>query len=193
MPVNYAQDAMIELKKYLWNKLTTTTVTREIVSPQEGTFNDLTGGSSTKIFTTEAYNDINNNMQYIPIIPVQQSSDFKTAFPQKKHIVYDKIGITYEDNWMICNEMILFTIYSIYYSDVTEIVNFMIDEFRRMDQSAKDINRSGLILSNFKFHSISVVDLTPTEPSTELAGALAADLVLQIKYSRITDGDGRFT
>lgn len=193
MPVNYQQDAMIELRKYLWNKLINTTVTRTIEAPEEGTLNDSTGGSSTKIFNALEYYDTDTGEQYIPIIPVQQSSQFQTMFNNKKHIIYDKIGISYSDNWMICEEQILFTIYSSNYSDVTEIVNFMIDEFRRMDESARDMNRSGLILNNFKFYSTSVIDLTPTEPSTELAGVLAADLVLDIKYSRVTDNNGRFT
>jgi hypothetical protein len=34
--------------------------------------------------------------------------------------------------------------------------------------------------------------MSPTAPSEELQGFLAADVILEIKYSRITDSSGRF-
>ncbi|MEY3429791.1 MAG: hypothetical protein RI930_629, partial [Pseudomonadota bacterium] len=45
-----------------------------------------------------------------------------------------QLGMSYEDNWMICCEQILFTIYSVDVTDINEIRNFMTDEFRRMDE-----------------------------------------------------------
>ena len=70
----------------------------------------------------------------------------------------------------------------------------MIDEFRRMDESAKDVNLSANFNSEkFKFHSIYVDDMSPTEPSQELQGFYSADIILEIKYSRITNTSGRYT
>jgi hypothetical protein len=68
----------------------------------------------------------------------------------------------------------------------------MLDEFRRMDDSAKDLNKWDSLSDNIKFHSIFVADISPTEPSEELQGFLSADVILEVKYSRITDGQGRF-
>jgi hypothetical protein len=100
--------------------------------------------------------------------------------------------LSYEDNWLICCEQLLFTIYSTDVSEIAEIRNLMTDLFRRMDDSARDVNRSDNINDKFKFHSIFVADISPTAPSQELQGFLSADITLEVKYSRITDQAGRF-
>jgi hypothetical protein len=110
----------------------------------------------------------------------------------KKHIVYDKIGMSYEDNWAICCEQILFTIYSTDVSEINEIRNMMTDLFRRMDESARDTNRFSGISQKFKFFSIFIADISPTAPSEELAGFLSSDVILEVKYARHTDIAGRF-
>jgi len=167
--VNYKSDAMFELRKYLWAKL----AEKEIFNPNE-------------------YYSDNLDETIIPILPVQQAPEMNQFLSGKKHIVYDKIGMSYEDNWLICCEQILFTIYSTELLDIVEIRNFLTDEFRRMDDSAKDINHWNNLSDKYKFHSIFIADISPTEPSQELQGFLAADVILEVKYSRITDNQGRF-
>ena len=115
MTANYKIDAINEIRKYLWDNL-------------------LTIG----IFDDEEYTDDNTGLNIVPIIPVQQSPEMNQFLSGKKHIVYDKVGMSYDNNWMICNEQILFTIYSVDISEIAEIRNFMTDLFRRMDESAKD-------------------------------------------------------
>jgi len=170
MTANYKLDAMLELRKFLWNKLVAASI-----------FDD-----------TEYYSD-NIGDTIIPIIPVQQSAEMNQFLSGKKHIVYDKIGMSYEDNWLICCEQILFTIYSTDVSEINEIRNFMTDQFRRMDDSAKDVNGFATLSNKFKFHSIFIADISPTAPSEELQGFLSADVILEVKYSRITDNVGRFS
>ena len=169
MTVNYKLDAMLELRKFLWKELV-----------------------DRKIFDDEAYWSDNLNENIIPIIPVQQSAEMSQFLSGKKHIVYDKIGMSYEDNWMICCEQILFTVYSTDFSEINEIRNFMTDQFRRMDESARDINYWSGLSDKFKFHSIFVADISPTAPSEELQGFFSTDVILEIKYSRIVDAVGRF-
>lgn len=169
MTANYKLDAMLELRKFLWDEL-----------------------STRGIFDAEDYWSDNLNERIIPIIPVQQSPEMNQFLSGKKHIVYDKIGMSYEDNWMICCEQILFTIYSTDFSEINEIRNFMTDQFRRMDESARDINRWDGLSDKFKFHTIHLADISPTAPSEELQGFLATDIILEIKYSRILDRTGRF-
>ena len=89
MSPNYKLDAMLELRKFLWNGL-----------------------STTGIFDDEDYYCDNLNENIIPIIPVQQVAEMNQFLSGKKHIVYDKIGMSYEDNWAVCCEQILFTVYS---------------------------------------------------------------------------------
>jgi hypothetical protein len=167
--VNYKLDAMFELRKYLWNKL-----------------------KDTDIFDENNYYADNLKETLIPIIPVQQAPEMNQFLSGKKHIVYDKIGLSYEDNWLICCEQILFTIYSTEVSDIVEIRNFMTDEFRRMDDSARDINKWSNLSDKFKFHSLFIADISPIKPSEEIQGFLASDVILEVKYSRITDNNGRF-
>jgi hypothetical protein len=169
MTANYKLDAMLELRKFLWNELKT-----------------------RNIFDDEDYWSDNLNENIIPIVPVQQTAEMNQFLSGKKHIVYDKIGMSYEDNWMVCCEQILFTIYSTDFSEINEIRNFMTDQFRRMDESARDINKWSGLSDKFKFHSIYLADISPTAPSEELQGFFSTDVILEIKYSRIVDGVGRF-
>lgn len=169
MTANYKLDATLELRKFLWSRLT-----------------------SLNIFDADEYYSDNIGETLIPIIPVQQLAEMNQFLSGKKHIVYDKIGQSYEDNWMVCCEQILFTVYSTDISDINEIRNFMTDEFRRMDESARDVNKWSGLSDKFKFFSIFIADISPTAPSEELQGFLSADVILEIKYARMLDGVGRF-
>jgi hypothetical protein len=67
----------------------------------------------------------------------------------------------------------------------------MIDLFRRMDDSAKDVNGSLGISTVFKFFSTYIVDISPTTPSKEMSGFYSSDIILQVKYSRMVE-NGRY-
>jgi hypothetical protein len=169
MTTDYKADVMLDLRKYLWSQL-----------------------KSNNIFTAMDYYSDNVGEEIVPIIPVQQSPELNQFLSGKKHIVYDKIGLSYEDNWAICCEQILFTIYSTDVSEINEIRNLMTDLFRRMDDSARDATLYSGISSKFKFFSILLADISPTSPSEELAGFLSADVIIEVKYARHLDTTGRF-
>ena len=166
---NYKLDAMFEIRKFLWNRL-----------------------KSISIFDENDYYSDNLDETLIPIVPVQQQPEMNQFLSGKKHIVYDKVGMSYENNWMICCEQILLTLYSPDLLDIVEMRNFLTDEFRRMDESARDVNKWEGLSDKFKFHSIQISDISATAPSEEIQGFFAADVVLEVKYSRITKGQGRF-
>ena len=169
MTANYKLDSMFELRKFFWKNLT-----------------DL------NIFNEDDYYADNLGDTFVPILPVQQSPEFNQFLSGKKHIIYDKIGVSYDEMWLICNEQILFTIYATSFDEINEIRNLMIDLFRRMDDTASDVNKWADLSDKFKFFSIYVSDMSPTAPSEEMQGFLSADVVLEVKYSRITDQIGRF-
>jgi len=169
MTVNYKLDAMNEIRKYLWSQMVTIDIFNESDYYSDGLMDTI-----------------------IPIIPVQQSPELNQFLSGKKHIVYDKIGLSYEENWMICCEQVLFTIYATDISEINEIRNFMTDLFRRMDDSARDVNKWSGVSDQFKFFSIFLADISPVSPSDELQGFLSADVVLEIKYARMLDSSGRF-
>ncbi len=166
---NYKLDAMFEIRKFLWNRLTW-----------------------LGIFDENDYYSDNLGEALVPIVPVQQQPEMNQFLSGKKHIVYDKVGMSYENNWMICCEQILLTIYSPDLLDIVEIRNFLTDEFRRMDESARDVNKWSGLSDKFKFHSIHIADISSTAPSEEIQGFFASDVILEVKYSRIVDGLGRF-
>jgi hypothetical protein len=160
---------MFEIRKHLWEELKNA----EIIEP------------------TDYYSD-NIGEEIVPIIPVQQQPELNQFLSGKTHIVYDKVGISYEDNWLICCEQILFTIYSTDVSEVVQIRNLMTDLYRRMDESARDLNYTEELSDKFKFYSLYVADISPISPSEELAGFLSGEVVLEVKYSRHVGIDGRF-
>lgn len=168
MTADYKIDAMFELRKFLWNQL-----------------------KQNDIFNQEDYYSDNLGSEIIPIMPVQQLPEMDQFLNGKKHIVYDKIGMSYEENWLICCEKVLFTLYSTDITEIYEMRNLMVDLFRRMDESAKDVN-SSRGTDKLIFHSIHVVETSPIDPSTEIQGFLSTDVILEVKYSRVTDGVGRF-
>ena len=86
MTADYKLDAMYEMRKYLWNRL-----------------------KAVGIFDADEYYSDNLGESIVPILPIQQSPEMNQFLSGKKHIVYDKIGISYEDNWMVCIEQYLFT------------------------------------------------------------------------------------
>mgnify|MGYP000704570414 CR=1 FL=1 len=169
MPTDYNYDVMLDLRKHLWSQL-----------------------KSNSLFQASDYYSDNLGEELIPIIPVQQQPEMNQFLSGKKHIVYDKIGMSYEDNWVICCEQILFTIYSTDITEIYEIRNLMTDLFRRMDESAKDVN-SLKTTNKLIFHNVMIVETTPIEPSLELQGFLSTDVILEVKYSRVTDSLGRFS
>lgn len=169
MTINYKLDATSELRKYLWSELV-----------------------NIGIFNEEEYYSDALNQTLIPIIPVQQATELNQFLSGKKHIVYDKIGMSYDENWMICIEQVLFTIYATDISEINEIRNFMTDLFRRMDSSARDINMWSGISNKFKFYTIYIADISPIAPSEEMKGFFSADVVLETKYSRMLDIEGRY-
>ena len=166
---NYNLDAMLELRKFIWDDLV-----------------------NLEIFDENEYYIDTMGKSIIPIVPTQQIAEIDQFLSGKKHIVYDKIATSYQDNWAICSEQILFTIYSVEYSDIIQIRNYMTDMFRRMDDSASDVNRWSGLSDKFKFHSIYISDISPTAPSQEIKGFLSADIILEVMYSRITNHLGRF-
>ena len=171
MSVDYKIDSMFELRKFLWNEL-----------------------KENNIFDPNDYYSDNINMEVVPIIPVQQQPELNQFLSGKKHIVYDKIGMSYEDIWLLCCEKILFTVYSTDVSEINEIRNLMTDLFRRMDDTAEDINNFIGSNSPFIFFSVSLIDLLSPEPEREKVGWQAGQVVIRYKYGRqISSSTGRFS
>lgn len=132
-------------------------------------------------------------VQYIPIVMSQQDMINDTALSGKTHIIYDWVADGYEENWLICRDSMMFTIYSKSPSEILKIQNLILDLFRRMDDSARDINATLTSTSPFIFYTVSLADMLSPEPQREKSGWFAAQAVIRYKYGRqVNSSTGRF-
>lgn len=179
---NYSLNAAGAVRDFLWEKLTTT---------------DSNVKSGQKMFDPADYQiDLLSGTEFtmVPILPSQQDALLDGALADKNHIIYDYVADGYEDNWMICRDSMMFTIYSKSYAEIAEIQNLMLDLFRRMDESAEDINNYIGTSSPFIFFSVSLIDLLSPEPEREKVGWQAGQVVIRYKYGRQISGTtGRFS
>lgn len=177
---NYALSATQTIVDFLWDKLKTT---------------NSYVRSNKKIMEENDYQaDFINGplIQIVPIIPAQQDMTNYDVLASKTHIVYDYVADGYEENWLICRDSMMFTIYSKDFNEIAEIQNLMLDLFRRMDDSARDLNAFLPAGSPFIFFTVSLADLLSPEPQREKNGWFAGQVVIKYKYGRQVDSSGRF-
>lgn len=175
---NYSINASSAIRNYLWDQL-------------KSQNSDVNIGH--KMFDEQEYDYQNTGNIWVPIFPSQQEPELDGFFQNKKHIIYNYVADGYEDNWLICRDSMLFTIYSSNYSEIVEIQEFMLDLFRRMDDSAKDVNNYLGQTSPFIFYSISLTDMLSPEPEVEKAGLMAGQVMIRYKYGRVVTKAGRFS
>lgn len=169
MTVNYTDTAQGRIRSFLWNELTT-----------------------NKILNENDYIADGFDIPLIPIIPVQQIPEFNNLIGDKPYLVYTFDNVNYSDTmWWVCHERLAFSIISADYNKIIQISNFMVDLFRRMDESATDINNFQND-SKFKFFMFAVTSITSPEPFEQEGGRQMASLELDFKYSRELDSNGRY-
>ena len=165
---DFKNDAMFDIRAKLWNDLV-----------------------YTGIFKEEDYYSDNIGDVIVPIFPVQQVPELNQFLSGKKHIVYDKISTKYDPNWWMCQDQIMFTLYSTDYSEIIEMQNLIIDLFRRYDASADEVQNHGIQAhgesGDFKFFSTRIADINPISPSLDLQGFFEGQVVIEVMYARETD------
>ena len=128
----------------------------------------------------------------VPIIPAQQVPEFNNLISGKPYIVYDFDIVGYGEEFWICEENILFSIFSTSYQKVVELTNFMIDLFRRMDETAKDVNGNMLSSDIFKFFYFTINAASSPTPIKEEGGNFMGQVDITYKYSRHLDSNKRY-
>ena len=177
---NYALSATQTIVDYLWDKLTTTN-------------SNVNSGKKIMVAEDYAADLVNGPLTYfIPIIPAQQDMINYDILAAKTHIIYDYVADGYEENWLICKDSMMFTIYSKDFREIAEIQNLMLDLFRRMEDSARDLNEALPSGSPFIFFTVSLADMLSPEPQREKNGWFAGQVVIKYKYGRQVDSTGRF-
>lgn len=128
----------------------------------------------------------------IPIIPSQEIPEFNNLMPDSTYIVYDFEVDGYGDDWWICEETMLYSIISPDYGKIVEVTEFMIDLFRRVDDSGHDIQMFNPKFNTVKFYSISLSSANSPAPFESEGGRMIGSVQISYKYSRILDPNGRF-
>jgi hypothetical protein len=165
---DYTKTAVGEIRDFLWTQLKNNTLLNKNDYIADGFIQPL-----------------------IPIIPAQQVPEFNNLISGKTYIVYDfQIG-AYDSDYWICEENLILYIISPDYGKGVQIINFLIDLFRRMDDSAKDVN-SSLISDLFKFHYFYINSAESPSPMEEEGGNQIATVDISYKYSREIGENGRF-
>lgn len=169
MTVNYKDSAVNRLRTYLW-----------AIMQEDG------------ILNKDDYIADGFDQPLVPIIPVQEIPEFNNLVGDKTYIVYSFETEEYGDDWWICRDNITFSIISRDYSKSIEIINYLIDVFRRMDESARDINNYLTDAIKFKFFSTYINSVQSPAPTEEEGGRMISEVSVAVKYSRYLDSNGRF-
>lgn len=165
---NYADSAISKVRDFLWSNL----VNDEILNP-----NDYIADGFLK--------------PIVPIIPTQQVPELNNLIGNQTYIVYDFDISSYSDQWWICEETALFSIISNDFSKIIEIINYMVDLFRRLDDVGKEINASLPSGTKFKFYYVSLDSATSPSPYMEEGGRQIGQVGIRYEYSRLLT-NGRF-
>lgn len=165
---NYADSAISKVRDFLWSNL----VNDEILNP-----NDYIADGFLK--------------PIVPIIPTQQVPELNNLIGNQTYIVYDFDISSYSDQWWICEETALFSIISNDFSKIIEIINYMVDLFRRLDDVGKEINAFLPSGTKFKFYYVSLDSATSPSPYMEEGGRQIGQVGIRYEYSRLLT-NGRF-
>lgn len=132
----------------------------------------------------------------IPIFPVQEDETKNLiSDPKSPYLVYDFDTMSYDVEWVICKERLTFKIYAPDFDKVVEIMNIMLDLFRRFDESAATVNayvKTVNPTSPFRYKYFSLTEANSPDPADELAGRLEADISIVYAYTRNLNTEGRF-
>lgn len=127
-----------------------------------------------------------------PIIPAQQVPEFNNLLSGKPYIVYDFEVREYDSDYWICEENLMLSIISPNYNKIVEISTYLIDLFRRMDDSAKDLNSFKETSSPFKYHFFYINSVESPVATEEEGGTFVGFVEVSFKYSRQIGPNGRF-
>lgn len=165
----YKQNARSIINSFLWQELKNTEVLDE---------NDYRPDNFTKTL--------------IPIIPAQEVPEFNNLLPDQTYIIYDYEINDYMDKWWICEEYMTYSIVGTKFGKVMEIIELMVDLFRRKDLAGKDLQTFNTNPSKIKFYSACLDSVSSPSPAEYEGGRIIGIVQITYKYSREVGSDGRF-
>lgn len=144
------------------------------------------------IFIEDQYRIDDFTKEVVPIIPTQQVPEFNNLIGEKPYIIYDYEIQGYDENWWVCEESMLFTVVGTKVSEISEIVEFMVDLFRRFDDTGHDIQQYNPNSDKIIFYSVYLDSASSPAPFDMEGGRMSASVEISYKYSRVLNSSGRF-
>jgi hypothetical protein len=123
----------------------------------------------------------------IPIFPAQQIPEMNNLLPGKPYFTYDIQQKQTGVSWWMSEEVIMLEIISRNGAQIQAITNFLVDLFRRYDQSAGDINVQLTPNSPFKFMYFRLDSADPVQSFTDEGGFMSGDISISYAYVRDLD------
>jgi len=128
----------------------------------------------------------------VPIVPAQQIPEFNNLLPGQTYLIYDYEEKPTMENWWISEVIATYYIVSPNYDKINQIMDYFKDNFRRYDDSAKDLNNWSGNSGVYNFHYIYVDSITSPQHFASEGGFMMGEIQICISYARNLDQNGRF-
>jgi hypothetical protein len=145
------------------------------------------------VLDEDDYRPDNFTKSLVPIIPAQEVPEFNNLLQDKTYIIYDYEINDYMDKWWICEESMSYSIVGTKFGKVMEIIELMVDLFRRKDLSGKDLQSFNTNQEKIKFYSACLDYVSSPSPAESEGGRIVGVVQITYKYSREVNSNGRFT
>lgn len=123
----------------------------------------------------------------VPIFPAQQIPEMNNMLPGKPYLTYDISQKNYGVQWWLSEESIFLEVISRNGAQIQTIINFLIDIFRRYDESARDINIELTPNSPFRFLWFKLESADPVQSFKDEGGFMSGTISIGYAYTRDLD------
>jgi hypothetical protein len=170
---DYSYSAYADINRYIWNQLTASGVLSS-----SSYISGITGGV------------------ILPFTPAQEEPLIANTFDDNPYFVFDVLttqnSTSSSDAWWVERDELTYVIYGPDLNKINQIINVIKESCRRMDESAKQVNRTSGISGKYWFQTVSVEWVEQAEPSKSEAGRLSASIQICYNYARVEDSDGLY-
>lgn len=159
----YSESAFNTVLAYLWHELKN----EQVMNPAD--------------YRIDKY-----NLDFIPILPVQDEPQAANQLDHLPYIVYDiaTYPVKPGDDWWRRADEITLKIHCPDENKIYEIGNFLQDKFHKMDESAQAIQRFAGPLNVFTFHCTELISFEVYRPASSEDGRKIGDCIISYEYTR---------
>jgi hypothetical protein len=137
-----------------------------------------------------SYKDSGNSagLDIVPIVPGHQWAQLNDMTQGKApFLVYNYIMSAYSTEWWMCREQCVYVIYDSNEERLRAIHAYLIDLMRRMDWTARSINASPDVASNFDFKYVALTSAAGPDDFQQTTELSLTGCMVVINYEYTTD------